>query len=235
MHAPGRPWLPPLILSLGLVVAASVLGNAVRDFRMADRFVEVKGLAEREVMADLAIWPVSYMVSANTLEGLSAELDRNDQAVLAYLASHGFQTGEISRNPPRITDQWSQAYGPQRPESRFMAERTLTLRTARVSETRAALQDAAQLLGSGVVLAPSWGSAVQFLFTGLEALKPEMIAQATADARRAATQFAEDSGSDVGNIRTARQGFFSISELDPSMPELKTVRVVTTVEYFLER
>ena len=235
MHAPGRPWLPPLILSLGLVVAASVLGNAVRDFRMADRFVEVKGLAEREVMADLAIWPVSYMVSANTLEGLSAELDRNDQAVLAYLASHGFQTGEISRNPPRITDQWSQAYGPQRPESRFMAERTLTLRTARVAETRAALQDAAQLLGSGVVLAPSWGSAVQFLFTGLEALKPEMIAQATADARRAATQFAEDSGSDVGNIRTARQGFFSISELDPSMPELKTVRVVTTVEYFLER
>jgi len=235
VHAPARQWLPPLILALGLVVAASVMGDAVRDFRLADRFVEVKGLAEREVMADLAIWPVSYMVSANTLEGLSAELERNDQAVLAYLAFHGFQTGEISRNPPRITDQWSQAYGPQRPESRFMAERTLTLRTGRVAETRAALEEATQLLESGVVLAPSWGSAVQFLFTGLDALKPEMIAQATADARRAATQFAQDSGSDVGNIRTARQGFFSISELDPSMPELKTVRVVTTVEYFLER
>lgn len=235
VHTPSRQWLPPLILALGLVVAASVIGDAVRDSRMADRFVEVKGLAEREVMADLAIWPVSYMVSANTLEELSSELDRNDQAVLAYLASHGFEGSEISRTPPRINDQWSQAYGSQRPDTRFTAERTLTLRTTRVAEARAALEEATQLLESGVVLAPSWGSTVQFLFTGLEALKPEMIAQATADARRAATQFAEDSGSDVGNIRTARQGFFSISELDPSMPELKTVRVVTTVEYFLER
>jgi uncharacterized protein len=235
VHAPARPWLPPLILALGLVVAASIMGDAVRDFRMADRFVEVKGLAEREVMADLAIWPVSYMVSANTLEELSRELERNDQAVLAYLESHGFQAGGISRNPPRITDQWSQAYGSQRPETRFMAERTLTLRTDRVAETRQALQEVTRLLEDGVVLAPSWGATVQFLFTGLEALKPGMIAQATADARRAATQFAEDSGSEVGHIRTARQGFFSISELDPSMPELKTVRVVTTVEYFLDR
>jgi hypothetical protein len=103
VRAPSRQWLPPLILALGLVVAASVIGDAVRDFRMADRFVEVKGLAEREVMADLAIWPVSYMVSANTLEGLSRELDRNDQAVLAYLASHGFQGSEISRTPPGST------------------------------------------------------------------------------------------------------------------------------------
>lgn len=230
-----RAWLAALILAFGLVAAAMVLGGAVRDFRMADRFVEVKGLAEREVMADLAIWPVSYMISANTLEGLSAELERNDQAVLAYLASHGFASTEISRTPPRINDQWSQAYGPQRPDTRYTAERTLTLRTTRVAETRTAIDEATRLLEDGVVLSPSWGSAAQFLFTSLETLKPEMIAQATADARRAATQFAEDSGSDVGNIRTARQGFFSISELDPSMPELKTVRVVTTVEYFLDR
>ncbi len=228
-------WQTALILAFGLIVAASVLGRGIRDIRMADRFVEVKGLAEREVTADLAIWPVSYMVSANTLEELGAELERNDQAVFAFLKSHGFQAGAISRNPPRITDQWSQAHGSQRPEIRFMAERTLTLRTDRVAETRQALQEATRLLEDGVVLAPAWGTTVQFLFTGLEALKPEMIAQATADARRAATQFAEDSGSGVGSIRTARQGFFSISELDPSMPELKTVRVVTTVEYFLDR
>jgi len=234
-RTPPPYWAAALILAIGLVLAAAVLGQAVRDARMADRFVEVKGLAEREVLADLAIWPVSYMVSANSLEELSRELDRNDGAILAFLGSYGFEAGGISRNPPRITDQWSQAAGPQRPETRFMAERTLTLRTDRVAEARQALQEAARLLEDGVVLAPSWGSTVQFLFTGLEALKPEMIAQATADARRAATQFAEDSGSRVGSIRTARQGFFSISELDPSMPELKTVRVVTTVEYFLDR
>jgi uncharacterized protein len=234
-RAAPRNWAAALILALGLVAAAAVMGGAVRDFRMADRFVEVKGLAEREVMSDLAIWPVSYTVTANTLGELSAEVVRNDQAVLAFLASHGFSESDVSRTPPRINDQWSQAWGEQRPDMRFTAERTLTLRTTRVAETRQALQEATRLLEDGVVLSPSWGSSVQFLFTRLEALKPEMIAQATADARRAATQFAEDSGSDVGNIRTARQGFFSISDLDPSMPERKTVRVVTTVEYFLER
>jgi len=135
-------WPAALILALGLVAAAMVLGGAVRDFRMADRFVEVKGLAEREVMADLAIWHVSYMVSANTLDGLSTELERNDQAVLAYLASHGFEGGEISRTPPRINDQWSHACGTQRPDTRYTAERTLTLRTGKVAETRTALEEA---------------------------------------------------------------------------------------------
>lgn len=229
------PWAPALILALGLVGAAQVLGRAIGDFRMADRFVEVKGLAEREVMADLAIWPVAYQVTANTLDALRSELDRNDSAVMAFLAANGFSTEEVTRAPPRIMDQWSQAPGSQRPETRYTAERTITLRTGQVPAAREALQGAAELLSAGVVLAPTWGSSATFLFTGLEALKPEMIAQATADARRAATQFAEDSGSDVGSIKTARQGFFSITEVDPSTPERKTIRVVTTVEYFLER
>jgi len=79
-----------------------------------------------------------------------------------------------------------------------------------------------------------WGRAAQFLFTGLEDIKPEMIAEATADARRAANQFAADSDARIGAIRSARQGFFSINERDPSTPEVKVVRVVTTIEYILD-
>ncbi len=227
-------WLAALILALGLVISSIFIGSAIRDFRLADRFVEVKGFAEREVPADLAIWPVSYQLAANSLGELREQMRQADEAVIAFLKLRGFTDEEISRNPPRINDQWMHLYGDQRPANRYTAERTLTLKTRRVEATTRALQESAELIDQGVVLAPGWGQAAQFLFTGLEAIKPMMIAEATADARRAAAQFAEDSDSRVGDIRTARQGFFSITERDPSMPETKLVRVVTTIEYLLD-
>lgn len=229
-----QSWISAGLLSLGLIVASVVVGSAIRDFRISDRYVEVKGLAEREVMADLAIWPIQYQLAGNSLEEIRTAMDAADEAVIAYLKLRGFSEQEISRTPPRINDQWIHAYGDQRPQNRYMAERGITLRTTRVEAMRTALEEAADLISQGVVLTPNWGQSVQFLFTGLEAIKPEMIAEATADAREAAAQFAADSDSAVGAIRSARQGFFSINERDPSTPEVKLVRVVTTIEYILQ-
>lgn len=222
------------LLAVGLVIAALIVGSAIRDFRISDRYVEVKGLAERELPADLAIWPINYQVTANSLDELRDRLEAADESVVAFLKLRGFEDGEISRNPPRITDQWVHSYGDQRPANRFMAESGLTLKSEKVEGTRSALQDASELVGQGVLLSPNWGQAAQFLFTGLNDIKPEMIAEATADARRAANQFAADSDAAIGPIRSARQGFFSIEERDPSTPEIKVVRVVTTIEYILE-
>lgn len=227
-------WFPALLLALGLVISSLFLAGALRDFRTADRHVEVKGFAERELPADLAIWPVTYQLTAAGLEELRARMDRADEAVIAFLKLHGFNDAEISRSPPRVTDRWLHVHDDQRPQERYAAERTLTLRSGQVQAAKRAMQEAAELVSQGVVLAPGWGAGAEFLFTGLETIKPEMIAEATADARRAAARFAEDSGSRVGRIRRARQGFFTISELDPTTPEVKLVRVVTTVEYFLD-
>ncbi len=227
-------WLAASLIALGLVIASLVMAGAVRDFRISDRYVEVKGLAEREVAADLAIWPVNYQLAANSLEELRQLMDQADEAVIAFLKLRGFSDQEITRNPPRINDQWIHAYGEQRPANRYSAERGLTLKTNQVEATLLALQDSSELVGEGVILAPNWGQAAQFLFTGLNDIKPDMIAEATADARRAANQFAADSEARIGPIRSARQGFFSIAERDPSTPEVKVVRVVTTVEYVLK-
>ncbi len=227
-------WIAASVLAIGLVIAAVVLGGAIRDFRLSDRFVEVKGFAEREVMADLAIWPINFQLAGNSLAEVRAAMDAADESVIAFLKLRGFTDDEISRTPPRISDQWIYASGSQRPDNRFTAERGITLRTPRIEATRAALGDSADLISQGVVLSPGWGQSAQFLFTGLDDIKPEMIADATADARRAAAQFAADSDARVGAIRSARQGFFSISERDPSSPEIKLVRVVTTIEYILD-
>lgn len=233
---PERPqdWFGLLLLAIGLVLASLFLADAVRDFAVRDRYVEVKGLAEREVRADLAIWPITYSLSAETLETLRERMDRTDESVIAYLKLNGFGDDEIRRNPPQVTDRWLNSFDNQRPTDRYSAQRTLTLRTTRVDATRQAMDQAADLISQGVPLMPNWGNDAQFLFTGLEAIKPEMIAEATADARRAAAQFAEDSGSAVGAIRSARQGYFTIDERDRTAPEIKRIRVVTTIEYFLD-
>jgi len=222
------------LLAVGMVIAAAITASAIRDFRISDRFVEVKGLAEREVAADLAIWPIAYQLSANSLDELRDAIERADEAVIAFLKLRGFADDEITPNPPRISDQWLYSVGNQRPANRYTAERSLTLKSGNVDAALRALQESSDLIGQGVVLSPNWGQAAQFLFTGLNEIKPEMIAEATADARRAASQFAADSEAALGPIRSARQGFFSINERDPSTPELKVVRVVTTIEYVLD-
>jgi len=223
-----------VVLAIGLVIAAGITGSAIRDFRISDRFVEVKGLAEREVAADLAIWPIAYQLSAGSLDALRLAIEDADEAVVAFLKLRGFTDEEITPNPPRITDQWLYSVENQRPANRYTAERSLTLKSDNVDAALRALQESSELIGQGVVLTPNWGQAAQFLFTGLNEIKPAMIAEATADARRAANQFAADSEARIGSIRSARQGFFSINERDPSTPEVKVVRVVTTIEYILE-
>ena len=221
-------------IAIALVISSLFISYAIGEFGSPDRFVEVKGLAEREVPADLAIWPIGYTLTGTDLEELRRRLDRADEAVIAFLKLNGFSDAEITRNPPRVTDRWLNSYDNQRPAERYAAERTLTLRTAQVESARAAMGEAAELISQGVPLTPNWNSAAEFLFTSLDEIKPGMIAEATADARRAADRFAEDSGSRVGTIRTARLGYFTITERDPSSPHVKLVRVVTTIDYDLE-
>ena len=76
-------------------------------------------------------------------------------------------------------------------------------------------------------------SATEYLFTGLNEIKPEMVEEATRNAREVALKFARDSDSKLGKIRSARQGQFSISDRDKNTPHIKRVRVVSTIEYYL--
>ena len=136
---------------------------------------------------------------------------------------------------PRVMDRQGQGMAGQQVRlERYSAETTVTVRTGRIAEARAAMARSGALVKQGVALIRSYEYQTEYLFTGLDAVKPEMIAEATRDARRAAEQFAEDSGSRVGGIRNAQQGYFSIQDRDRFSPEVKTIRVVTTVQFFLE-
>ncbi|MCJ2164527.1 MULTISPECIES: SIMPL domain-containing protein [unclassified Pseudodesulfovibrio] len=221
------------ILALGIVAGCWVLGNALVGFKAMDRYVSVKGLAEREVPADLAMWPISFSAAADTLPELDEALAQSRAQIMIFLKAQGLGDAEIMNAAPLIQD--NQMNMPnQRPAQRYTAQAVLTVRSKDIPTVKKGMSAAGELVSLGVMLVQNWEFRPTFTFTGLNAIKPDMIAEATRNARDAAKQFAEDSGSRVGNIRRASQGYFSLEDRDQYTPEIKQIRVVTNVDYFLE-
>ncbi|MEM1231309.1 MAG: SIMPL domain-containing protein, partial [Pseudomonadota bacterium] len=196
--------------------------------------VTAKGLSEREVPADVAIWPVVFTLADNDLEALVSAVERQTRTVVAFLEDNGFDASEISANPPAITDKQAQNYGGNSVRFRYLAQTTVTVYSDNIDAVLKARAGMLALGKAGVtVTQDGYLAQTQFLFQGLNDLKPAMIEEATRNARTVAEKFAADSGSALGKIRKARQGQFSISDRDSTTPHLKKVRVVSTLEYYL--
>jgi hypothetical protein len=223
--------LAALVLGLGLVGAGWFVAQGMARLKTQDRYVVVKGSAERVVEADLLVWPLPHSVGGNDLAEVQRKLAANTDLIRRFFTDAGFKPGDIVVSPPRLEDRWAYAYGDNRPPERFRYANTVSLRTNDVAKALQALRDSGQLVGHGIMI--DQGSQPEFDYTKLNDIKPGLIAEATANARESAVQFAKDSGSKLGGIRNANQGVVTISERDQSSPQVKKVRVVTTVEYFL--
>ena len=205
-------------LAIGFILAGWILGSQIKDTRLADRYVSVRGLAERTVNADLAIWPLSFREAGNDLKTTYAKSEQDTQAVLQFLAAQGISKADINLGQASVTDTQANDFGGARPPNRYIVQQSITVRTHNVNQVAAAVQKTSSLIASGVVLGggPQYGNqnSVSYVFTRLNSIKPEMITEATRNARTAAERFAADSGSKVGTIRQASQGLFSISSAD---------------------
>jgi hypothetical protein len=219
------------VLALGLVAAGWFAARGLTQLRTGDRYVVVKGSAEKIVDADLVVWPLPHTVGGNDLAEVQRQLDANTDAIRRFFTEAGFPAEEIVVSPPRLEDRWAYAYGDSRPPERYRYSTTVSLRTGDVGRALAAVRRSGALVAQGVLIGE--GSAPDFDYTRLNDIKPALIAEATAAARDSAVQFAKDSDSRLGGIRSANQGVVTISDRDQSSPQVKRVRVVTTVEYFL--
>lgn len=229
------------VLSAGIAGGGYFVGDGFLSGRLADRYVTAKGLSERPVEADLAIWPIRFVVTGNDLQETRLELTADAEAVTRFLRAQGFTEAEISLDAPIVTDRQAQLYGSGRAAGqRFVVEQLIKLRSKDVHKVAEANQIASTLLQAGVVLSSDRGPSRPFyVFTGLNELKTEMVAEATQVARATAEQFAGDSGAKLGGIRRANQGVFQVLPRDraPGIDEAgqieKTVRVVSTLQYYL--
>jgi len=217
-------------LAIGLILAGYFVAGAVMESRRSDRTVTVRGLAEQEVAADLAIWALSFRVADNDPSALREQIRSNREQIRNFLTARGFSEEEMTDTPPRTTDTETESYQNQKRQFRYTGSAAVLLQSSDVPRVLTAMEQSDQLIREGVVLE---GNRPDFFFTSLNEIKPAMLGEANQNARKAAEKFADDSGSSIGAIRKASQGLFEIRNRDPNSPQTKVVRVVTLVEYFI--
>lgn len=224
-----------LSLFLGLTLLGWFLANAAISVKEYERTVKVKGLAEQEFVADVVIWPVAFTLANNNLTTLYQELENSTDTIITFLSRHGINNDDISVATPAITDKSAQQYGGQSgAEFRYTAMQTVTVYSTDIDKVRRVMNRLSELGQQGIVIiGNNYQSQTEYLFTRLNEVKPQMIEEATRNAREVADKFAQDSNSSLGKIRKASQGQFSISPRDNNNPHIKNVRVVSTIEYYL--
>ncbi len=242
--------LSTAILAVGVASAGWFVSHGLVQMKAAERSVAVKGLSEREVQSNLALWNVGFTVTGQSLAEAQGKVDANNEAITAFLTKAGIAKEEITPGALKVTDRLANQYqnngGPE--DTRYILSTMLKVRSANVEAVEKAARSVGEVVrDQGIVLgAPDqYGCDLRLIYTKLNEIKPEMIAEATKDARKAAEQFAKDSGVTVGEIRSASQGYFSVSSRDGSdlnsdsscdaeTSAVKKVRVVTNVTYYVE-
>ena len=211
--------------------------SGIVEYKDMDRTVTVKGLCEREVMADKVTWSLMYKELGNDPSQIYDLLEQKNNKVVAFLKSSGIKSQDISINPPVITDRQADNYGNEIMTYRYKATSVITVTSNEVEKVRKLLTKQSQLMKQGIALVSNeYGNtnSVIYEYTGLNKIKPEMIKEVTENARATAQKFADDSDSRLGKIRTAQQGQFSITNRDDNTPHIKNIRVVSTIEYTLK-
>jgi len=230
-------WIKTLIIAVAIILAGYFIGNMHKTGKRYDRYVEVKGLSEREVDADLAVWPLQVTLAGNELGALKQSIERQTDQVYRFFINQGFQDNQITRGITNIQDAHANIFNSNvgTSEYRYLVISELTVRTNDIKKLQNALTESLELMSEGILLGSknTWRP-IEYIFTGLNDLKPLMIEEATNNAREVAEKFARDSGSKVGKIRVARQGLFTISDRDQNTPEIKLVRVVSTIDFQLD-
>jgi hypothetical protein len=221
------------VIGFAIIVMGFALRSGIVAFKDMDRSVTVKGLAEKEVKADKVTWPLVYKELGNDPADMYDLLTQKNKKVLAFLKSAGIKESDISVNPPVISDRQADNYSNEIMNYRYKATSVITVTSTEVDKVRTLMRRQSELMKQGIALVTEEysGNGVVYEFTGLNKVKPDMIEEATKNARKTAQKFADDSGSSLGEIRNAQQGQFSIEDRDANTPYIKRLRVVNTVEY----
>ncbi|OPX19188.1 MAG: hypothetical protein BZ151_10580 [Desulfobacca sp. 4484_104] len=224
-----------ICLGVGLIILGYFISSSVTRLKAQDRTVTVKGLAEREMPANIAIWPIKFTVADDDLSNLFAVIQRNNALVMEFLKTNGFGADEISIAVPRVLDRQAQEYvNAAKAQYRYSASSAITVYSDKVDKIRETMGKIVELVKQGIAIAGGdYQSKPEFLFTQLNDVKPAMVEQATKEARQVAEKFAKDSGSQLGKIKRASQGQFEINDRDSNTPYIKKIRIVSTVEYYL--
>ncbi len=230
-----------LILGAALIVSGFTIGKGLMNFRNFENTVNVKGLATKDVEADLAVWTIKHTATGDVLADVQRTIQSNSVKIDAYLKRSGLQKEDILTRKLEVTDLLAQPYRPENVQSRYIVSEIILVQSPNVDLVDKAFQNQGEILAQNISLVAEQGlSPIEYIFTGLNDIKPEMIAEATKNARESAQQFARDTGANVGGLQYASQGVFQIfprnseNSYDERRYRYKTVRVVSTLQFYIE-
>lgn len=222
-------------VGLGLFLLGLQVKRGLDDVSQNRRVVSVRGLSEREVMANKVTWPVVSKEVGNDLPTIYSHIENTNKMIMEFLTSNGIGENEISINAPEVIDLQAERYSNGNTPFRYNVTNVIVVTSSQVEKVNSLIKRQVELLKEGVaIVAGDYQYQIQYEYTDLNTIKPEMIADATKNARAAAEKFAEDSESKLGKIKSASQGQFSIENRDQYTPYVKRVRVVSSIEYFLD-
>lgn len=225
-----------IILCIGLIIMGACIADGLTSAFQSDRIVTVKGLSEREVPADKVTWPLVYKELGNEPAEMYNRLATKNRQVIDFLKEKGISENEISESAIQVSDRQADSYDQNNILYRYKATSVITVTSSQVELIRKIMQSQSELMKMGIALVTEeYGTnIVKYEFTGLNKIKPDMIEESTKNARATAEKFAKDSESKLGKIRSASQGQFSIDNRDSNTPYIKRIRVVSTIEYYIE-
>ncbi len=224
-----------LLIGIGLYLLGLCMKSGIDDFAHRDRIVTVRGLAQRDLPANKVTWPIVCKLTGDDLKALYTQVQSIDSTITGFLKNNGITDSEINVNPPAVTDLKADQYNAANAPYHYSVATVVTVTSSRVDLVQKLMSRQTELMAQGIaVTAGDYNYPTLYEYTDLNTIKPAMIAEATQNARKAADKFAEDSQSKLGKIKTASQGQFSIENRDQYTPQIKTIRVVSTIQYYLK-
>lgn len=224
-----------LLIAIGLMLLGIFISQGFGRLSQNQRVVTVRGLSEREVQANKVTWPIVSKAVGNDLTSLYKQVSSTDSAIVNFLKRNGVNENEYSVNAPKVQDVQADMYGNQTAPYRYNVTTVVVVTSSDIDKINALMNKQTVLMQQGIaIVAGDYNYQTLYEFTDLNKIKPDMVADATKNAREAAGKFAADSKSKLGKIKSAQQGQFSIEDRDQYTPYIKKVRVVSTIQYYLK-
>lgn len=203
-----------LIVGTAIVAAAGLIGRAaVESFRIhhQDKRITVTGSATRRIRSDSIVWEASVRSQDPSMTSAYKKLASDMPVLVQFVKSHGVPDAEIATSSTAVSEVHPRDQNGVFQEqviASYIVEQHLTVTSKDIPKVEKVSREVTDLLDRGIYV---HSEAPLYIYTNLAALKIQMLADASRDARLRAEQIATNAGAALGGLLAAKMGVMQIN------------------------